>query len=102
MLKFKYTERGEKKNLEIISRASHKWRDIASLLSDDPNVANTVEKKHPGDVNECLKLVFTDYFIGKKPQDYSHDWNGVIEVLEDVGLQTLADNVNKAVSLGGK
>ena len=98
---FKYTDKGEKKKLEIIKGAGHKWKDIASLICDGANIVSKLEEKHRGDVNECLKQVFTDYFVSKKPQDYSHDWNGVIEVLEDVELQTLAESVKNAVSLAG-
>ena len=98
---FKYTDKGVKKKLRIINRASHKWRKITSLISSDANAANKVEEKHHGDAEECLKMVFTEYFINKKPQRYSHDWNGLIELLEDVDLDTLAEDVRYAVS-GGK
>ena len=100
---FKYMDRGEKKKLEIISRASHKWKDIASLICSDANTTSKLEDKYRGDPNECLRQTFINYFIDKKPQGaYTQDWNGVIELLEDVGLQTLAGNVRYAVKSVGQ
>ena len=95
---FKYMDRGEKKKLEIINGASHKWKDIASLICDNPNMTNKLEQEYRGNPNECLRQTFINYFISKKPQGYTQDWNGVIELLEDVGLQTLSENVKDAVS----
>ena len=94
---FKYMDRGEKKKLEIINGASHKWKDIASLICDNPNMTNKLEQEYRGNPNECLRQTFINYFISKKPQGYTQDWNGVIELLEDVGLQTLSGNVKDAI-----
>ena len=99
LLILKYTVKGgEKKKVRIISKASHKWKDIASLLSKDTNVTSVIEQKCRGDPSECLKETFAEYFINKKPKDYSQDWDGVIELLDDVGLEALAEEVNHALS----
>ena len=98
LLILKYTDKGEKKKVRIISKASHKWRDIASLLSDDANIMSVLEQKCHGDPSGCLKEAFVEYFINKKPEDYSQDWDGVIELLDDVGLEALAEEVKHAVS----
>ena len=87
---------GEKKKLRIISEASHKWKNIANLICGDINVTSILEQKHRGDPEECLKQTFIENFISNKPQGYSQDWNGLIELLDDVGLQTLAENVKQA------
>ena len=99
LLILKYTEKGDKKKLRIISGASHKWKDIANLICGDANVTSVLEHRHRGDSNECLKQTFINYFISKKPQRYSQDWNGLIELLDDVDLETLARNVRHALSL---
>ena len=75
-----------------------KWKDIASLICDNPNMTNVVEQEYHGNRNECLRQTFINYFINKKPRGYTQDWNGVIELLEDVGLQTLSRNVSYAFS----
>ena len=98
MLILKYTDKGEKKKLRIISEASHKWKDIANLLCSDANITSVLEQKWCGDPGECLKQTFIDNFINKKPENYSQDWDGLIELLDDVGLETLAENVKQALS----
>ena len=97
MLLLKYTDKGKKEKLRIINRASHKWKDIASLICGDDNVTTKLEDKHRVDSNECLKQIFIDYFINKKPQRYTQDWKGLIELLDDINLETLADNVKRAL-----
>jgi hypothetical protein len=57
-----------------------------------------LEDKHRGDPNEYLRQTFIDHFIIKKPQGYTQDWNGLIELLDDVGLETLAENVKGALA----
>ena len=95
----KYTKKGKRHKLRIIKEASHKWKDIANLISGDVNVTNIVKDKCGGDRNKCLKQTFIDYFIDKKPQGYTQDWKGLIELLEDVNLKSLAEEVKHALSL---
>ena len=96
LLILKYTNEGKRHKIRIIKEASHKWKDIANLICGDVNVTITLEDKCRGDPNECLKRTFIDYFINKKPQGYTQDWNGLTELLDDVDLQTLAEKVKHA------
>ncbi len=95
----KYTDKGKKHKVRIINEASHKWKDVADLICGDVNTTTTLEQKCRGDPNECLRQTFIDYFLNKKPQGYTQDWNGLIELLDDIDLETLAENVKKALSL---
>ena len=90
-------DKGKKKKLRIISEARHKWKNIANLICGDINVTTVLEQKYRGDPEECLKQTFINYFISKKPQRYTQDWNGLIELLDDVDLETLADNIKQAL-----
>jgi hypothetical protein len=95
----KYKDKGEKKKIQIIKDASHKWKDITCLIcGDSTNTTDILEQKCHSDPNECLKQSFIDNFISKKPQDYSQNWSGLVELLDDVGLETLADEVKHALS----
>ena len=99
MLILKYKDEGEKRKLRIITDASHKWKNITNLICGDSiNVTNILEQKFRGDPEECLKQALVDNFISKKPRGYSQDWNGLIELLDDVDLETLAENVKYALS----
>ena len=93
----KYTTKGEKKKIRIIKEACHVWRDIASLISDDTHQISVLEEQHQSDPKECLRQVFIHNFIDKKPHKYSQDWNGLIELLDDVGLETIAKEVENAL-----
>ena len=92
-------EKGEEKKLHIIKEARHKWKDIVSVISDDPNKIRDLEQQHRGDPQECLRQTFIDCFINKKPKYYSQDWRGLVELLDDVELETLAQQVKQALSL---
>ena len=37
-------------------------------------------------------------FINKKPAEYSNDWNGLIELLDNVDLEALAGKVKYALT----
>ena len=93
----KYINKGEKKKVRIIREASHIWRDIASLISDDTHQISVLEEKHRGDPKGCLRQVLIHNFIDKKPHKYSQDWDGLIELLDDVGLETIAKEVENAL-----
>ena len=94
----KYSSDTGVERLRIISEASDKWREIASIICDDPNKISVLELKYRDDPSQCLRQAFIDGFINKKPKRYPQDWNGLIELLDDVGLQTLAEKVKHAIS----
>ena len=97
LLKYK-DSKGKQQRVRIINEASHKWKDIANLICSDVNVTVVLEGKCHADPNECLKQAFINYFISKKPQRYTQDWSGLIELLEDVELETFAEKVKEALS----
>ena len=99
LLILKYTDKGKKHKVRIISEAGHKWKVIASLICDDANRTSVLEQKCPNDPEECLRQTLIENFINKKPKKYTQDWNGLIELLDDVDLETLAERVNSAISV---
>ena len=82
--------------VRIISSAKHKWKDIASLICTDANKVCALEKQY-SDPSDCLRQVFIDCFISNKPEKYTQDWYGLIELLDDVDLGTLAEQVRQAL-----
>ena len=83
---------GSNYKVRIIDSAKHKWKDITSLICGDANKISTLEKQY-SDPSDCLRQVLIECFIESKPKEYSQDWNGLIEVLDDVGLESLAEDV---------
>ena len=98
LIRLKYREDGEEKKLHIIKEASHKWKDIAGVISNDPNRISALEQQHLGKPEDCLRQTLVDDFINQKPEDYSHNWRGLIELLDDVDLKTLAEKIKCALS----
>ena len=94
----KYEDEGVEKKIRIIRTASHKWKVIASLICDEANQTNILEQKYQNDPEECLRQVFIHNFVEKKPGNYSQDWKGLIELLDDVGLETCAKEVEHALT----
>ena len=94
----KYYDKGKKKKIRIIDEASHKWKAITCLICDNTNTTTVLEQKYHSDPNECLRQTLIDNFISRKPQRYSQNWSGLVELLDDVGLETLAENVKYALS----
>ena len=94
----KYTDEGMKKKIRIISQASHQWKDIASLICSDTNKTSTLEKQYQNDPNECLRQVLIHNFINKKPLKYSQSWSGLVELLDDIDLETVSKELEHALS----
>jgi hypothetical protein len=84
--------------LRIIESAKHKWKEITSLICSDTNKINALEKQYNNNPGDCLRQVLIECFIENKPQNYSQDWSGLIEVMDDVGLETLAEDMKKMLS----
>ena len=87
------------KTVKIINSVSHRWWQITSLLSDDANKAEILSQKFNNDPQKCLEQLFKDCFIKNKPAvgRYSQDWDGLIELLEDIDEAVIAEKVREMV-----
>ena len=90
-------EQGKMQNIDIIRKASHEWKKVADLICQDPNRASAIQEQCK-DPCDCLRQVLLESFINNKPVDYSQDWKGLIELLEDAINETLAKEVKFALS----
>lgn len=87
---------GEEMQTKIIKRVRNKWKDIATLISDDYGIIEDFSKRYSHDPSECVRQVFQDCFIARPPCGrYSHDWDGIIELLGDIEEEALADEVKE-------
>ena len=98
LMMLKYKDKGQEKKVRIIKEASCKWKDIASLICENPNKVKVLEDENRGRHEDCLRQTLVEDFISKKPADYSQDWSGLIELLDNVDLEALAENVKNALS----
>ena len=100
LISLKYTSNGEERELRITNEACLKWKYVVDLISDDINRIAMLEEQYQGRPQDCLRQALIDDFINKKPRNYSQDWNGLIELLQDVGLESLAERVKYALTAG--
>ena len=67
-----------------------------SILGVSYAILAKLEKNYR-DHRDCLRQVFFDHFIENKPQRYSQDWNGLFELLDDVGFLILTHKLKSAL-----
>lgn len=78
-------------------KASHAWKKIADLICSDPNRTSAIQQQYPNP-GDCLRQILLDCFINNEPDDYSQNWSGLIELLDDAVGDTLAQEVKYALS----
>ena len=102
LIKYKGKD-GSKKRLNILSRGNHLWKGVAGqLFPDEPNLVNSLGPKHQNNPTECLRELLQDFLSKRLPEDYSRDWNGLIELFEDLDDEELAKDIKEAVLNKGK
>ena len=98
LLKYKDKD-GKVERLRIIDRVSYKWKSITDRLSNNPSKAHSVSLQCNNDPAACLRELFLDCFINNKPaNDYSQDWSGIIELLDDIEEEQLAIEVRNMIA----
>ena len=95
----RYTADREEKTIHIIRTAACKWKEIAAVILDDPSKMNEIDQSNNKIPADCLRQTFVDGFIRNKPKKYSHDWQGLIQLLKDVDLEVLADEIKQATNI---
>ena len=95
----KYTDsEGIKHCLDIIEKASHKWGKISDVIFSDAGRSSALQQRFR-EPSQCLRQTLIDGFIeNTPPEPYSQNWNGLIELIDDVGLGTLAKEVKYALA----
>lgn len=103
LIKYKTDDDDEQQQLNILDSAADKWEDIAGrLFPTSANLTKNLDRRHRGDPKSCLRELFQDFLSKKLPPEYSRDWKGVIQLLEDVDEAALAEDVKVAVLNKGR
>lgn len=91
----------EKMRTSIIDRVCHKWKIIATLVSPKNNTIEVLGQRYSNDPHQCVRKVFQDYFISNKPAfgRYSQDWDGIIELLNDIEEEALSEEVRECLQM---
>jgi hypothetical protein len=88
---------GKTMKISIFDRVCHKWKTIATLLSEKSNTIEVLDLQYRNDPSQCVRRVFQDCFISNKPAfgRYSQDWDGIIELLKNIEEETLSEEVRE-------
>ena len=94
-----YTKNGEEKTINVIRGAAHRWKNIADLITEDLHVVDNLQEEHRGKNEEAFKQLLKDHFISANPVfgGYTKDWKGLVRLLNDVRLGSLASDVEEAI-----
>ena len=87
---------GERITFSVIECVLHKWKDIGILLGFNYSALESIEKEKNQVAKECLFKIFdewTKFSMQQTNDQYSPTWNGLVNLLQDIGDSQLADNL---------
>ena len=89
---------GEKKTLNVITRAIKEYKNLGMLLLNDDNLhfVKTLEHKHYNDPQKIIEEIFGTWIENKGPTPV--DWGALIDVFRQVELNALADDIQGALA----
>ncbi len=88
---------GKKPRIQIISKLSPKWRDISDLLGFSPALTQQIELNCSRVQDRC-KVVMRLWLSSKEGAcRYPTTWEGLIALLEDIELSSLASDIGEVV-----
>ena len=90
------------KKIRIISRLAPHWNDLGVLMNFDQTGSEieTIEQKYRGDPKNCCRAVFKHWLDGNGVIPCS--WRRLIELLDDLDQEVLAQEIQSALSISAK
>ncbi len=93
----KWTDSNNKKQrIPIISELSPKWSDISDLLGFSPALTQQIELNYSRVQDRCKKVMRL-WLSNEGAYCYPTKWEGLIKLLEDIELSSLASNIQDVV-----
>ena len=93
----KYMEGGEKKKFNLEERVSGKWREMGIGMNIELNTLDNIEDDK-GKVSKCWQEIMKRWMDGEgESSGYPASWEGLCELLGDVGASQVARELMKAV-----
>ena len=94
----KWTDSNNKKQkIPIISELSHKWSDISYRLGFSPALTQQIELNYHRVQDSCKEVMRLWLSSEEGAYRYSTTWEGLIELLEDIELSSLASDIQEVV-----
>ncbi len=97
LILLKWTDKdGRPEKLELRDAMIHKWHDAGLLLNLGAPRLYSILTYRLGDVRLCLKDVLQDW-INSGLSDYPATWNGLLNLLRDLHLNSCAESLKAAL-----
>ena len=94
----KWTDsKNEKHRIQIISELSPKWSDISDLLGFSPALTQQIELNYHRVQDRCKEVMRLWLSSEEGAYRYPTTWEGLIELLEDIELSSLASDIQEVV-----
>ncbi len=87
---------GQPQILRVRDEMSVKWEEVGDLLGLTPARLHGIDCRRRGDVRQCCRDVLTDW-IKDGSSDYPPTWDGLIKLLIDLELSSIADTLKLAL-----
>lgn len=93
----KYTdEDGQSHILRLSDDKRFKWRDVGVLLDLTPSCLDGIFSHRLGDARQCCQDVLQEW-IENGSSDYPATWDGLLNLLEDLDLTSVASTLRSAL-----
>ncbi len=93
----KWTDKdGQNHTLGIRDELSSHWHDIGQLLDISMNILDGFSLQRSGDVRQCCRDVLYDW-IQNGSSHYPATWEGLLKLLQDMQLSSLASSLELAL-----
>lgn len=84
------------KIFQLLEKISTKWKDIGTLIGLLPSKLEVISKQNGPDSVECCRAVL-NLWVENHTERYSFTWDGLIELLEDIGMTTAASDLQTII-----
>lgn len=91
---------GKSQRLKLLERISKKWKTIGYILGQKAEDINRYEE-NSRDTFSCCREVFNHWFKSDESSRYPKTWEGVCELLDDVGYKQVQIQLLEALSYIG-
>ena len=82
--------------LRLRNEMTSKWRDVGDLLEVESSRQEEIDIRHRGDMRMCCRDVFVEWLQMETPC-YPTSWEGVLDLLEDLELNKVANKLKEAL-----
>ena len=76
---------------ELSSKVSADWEDIGLFLGLGPGQVDIIKTDNPSDCQDCFREMIKVWF--KQQVDPPPSWSAIVEALDDLGHNSLAQNL---------